>query len=128
MKPVYKYLLIVSLAAIIGFGLLRFFANTQPNMEVVIINNSNQSISAVDLHTKKTGKNIRLRGVGVGTEVAVKFHNDGEDTFSLTVHFPDGKEIRGESVYIEPGYRVIESVTQEKITAEHDLPAFPANR
>lgn len=123
MKPAYKYLLIISLTVGLALGLLLFLANTQPNMEVVIINKSGQSISLIELKTEKTKQNIRLRGIDAGTEVAVKFHNDGEDIISTFIRFSDGKEIQGESFHIEPGYRVIESVTQEKITAEYELTA-----
>ena len=121
MKSSRKYLLVVSLAAILMFGVLGFFANTQPNMELVITNDSSQPISAIDLLTEQTGNNIRLRGIDVGAEVTVKFHSDGKETISTFIQFADGKEIRGERVSIEPGSRVLESVTDEKITSMPDL-------
>ncbi|GJL79000.1 MAG: hypothetical protein NPINA01_19890 [Nitrospinaceae bacterium] len=122
MKPARKYLLIVSLAVSIGLGLLWFVANTKPNVEVIITNNSGQPISTIDLLTEKTGRKIRLHGVEVGTEVVVKFHSDSGDTVSTVIRFSDGREIRGERFYIEPGIRVLESVTEEKIIIETHRP------
>jgi hypothetical protein len=63
---------------------------------------------------------VILRGIDVGTEAVIKFHNDGEDTFSLLIRFADGKEIKGESVLFAPGQRVVETVTDKKIIANHD--------
>ena len=117
MKPATKYFLIVSLTAGLALGLLLFLTNTQPNMEVVIINKSDQSIALVDLKTKKTGENIKLRGVDMGTEVTVKLHTDGEDILSLFIRFSDGKEMQGKSFPIEPGLRVTQSVMEGKIVA-----------
>lgn len=117
MKPGNKYLLIISLTASLALGLLLFLANTQPNMEVVITNNSDQSIAVVDLKTEKTGNNIRLHGVDIGTEVVVKLQTDGNDTVSTFIRFADGKEMQGESIPIEPGSRVTQSVQENKIIA-----------
>ena len=69
---------------------------------------------------------VVLRGIDVGAEVVIKFHNDGADTFFLLIRFPDGKEIRGENVYFEPGHRVVETVTENEIIAKHDQPLIPA--
>jgi hypothetical protein len=117
MKPAYKYLLIVSSTAALALGLLLLLTNTQPNMEVVITNKSDQSIALVDLKTKNAGENIRLRGVDIGTEVTVKLHTDGDDSLSIFIRFADGKEIQGESIPIEPGARMTQSVMEEKIIA-----------
>jgi len=126
MKPGHKYLLILIFASALALGLLKFLGNTQPNVEVVVHNKSGQSISSVHLQTEKSGKHVILREIDVGTEVLVKFHNDGEDTFFLLIRFPGGKEIRGESVYFEPGYRVIETITEKGIITKHDNSSYPA--
>ena len=119
MKPGNKYLLILIFVSTFGFGLLIFLGNTQPNVEVVVLNKSGKPISSIHLETEKSRKNVILRGIDVGAEVVVKFHNDGEDTFFLLIRFADGKEIRGENVYFEPGYRVVETVTENEIIAKH---------
>jgi len=126
MKPGYKYLLILVSAGALALGLLIFMGNTQPNVEVVVLNKSGQPISSIHLQTEKSGKNIILRAIDVGTEVLVKFHNDGEDTFFLLIRFPNGKEMRGESVYFEPGYRVVETVTENEIITKNDNSLSPA--
>ena len=122
MKPGYIYLLILIFASTLGLGLLIFLGNTRPNVEVVVLNQSGQPLASIHLQTEKSGKNIILRGIDVGAEVVIKFHNDGEDTFFLLIRFPNGKEIRGENVYFEPGYRVVETVTEKEIIAKHDQP------
>ena len=101
-------------ASTLGLGLLIFLGNTRPNVEVVVLNQSGQPLSSIQLQTEKSGKNIFLRGIDVGAEVLVKFHNDGGDTFFLLIRFPDGKEIRGENVYFGPGYRVVETISQSE--------------
>ena len=125
MKPVKKYLLMISLTAGLALGLLLFLANSQPNMEVVIINKSGQSIALVDLKTEKTGINIRLHGVDMGTEVVVKLQTDGNDTVSTFIRFADGKEMRGERIPIEPGVKVTQSVMEEKIIAGQNSSISP---
>jgi len=124
MKPGIKYLLIVISASALGLGLLIFLGNTRPNVDVVVLNQSGKPIAAIHLKTEKSGKNVVLRGIAVGAEVTVKFHNDGEDAFFLLVRFADGKEIKGASVYFEPGYRVLETVTENEISTKHDV--YPA--
>ena len=118
MKPASKYLSIVSLVTVIAFGLLWFLANTHPNMEMVIVNNSHQAIASIELKMGLSGKNIRLRGIDVGTEVTVRFHSDSTETVSSFVRFSDGKEIRSDGVSIEPGFRVIASVTEDNFMAQ----------
>ncbi len=117
MKPGNKYLLIISLTAGLALSLLLLLTDTQPNMEMVIINKSGQSIALVDLKTKKAGNNIRIHGVDVDTEVIVKLQTDGDDTVSTFIRFADGKEMQGESIRIEPGVRLTQSVLEEKIIA-----------
>jgi len=125
MKPVSKYLLIISLTTGLALGLLLFFANTQPNMQVTLINKSGQPISIIDLQTEKAGKNIRLRGVDTDTEVAVKFHSDGEDSLSTFIRFSDGKEIQEERIRMTPGVLVTQSITEEKVLTEQNASMPP---
>jgi len=120
MKPGLKYLLIIISASVAGLALLFFFGNSQPNVEVVVFNHSSQSIESIQLQTERTGKNVVLRGIIVGAQVAVKFHNDGADTFSIRILFADGKELMGESIFFEPGHRVLETVTAKEILTQHE--------
>ncbi len=120
MKPGLNYLSIIISVSVVGLGLLIFLGNSQPNVEVVVFNQSGQSIESVQLQTEKSGKNIVLRGIVAGAQVAVKFHNDGADTFSLRILFADGKELKGESIFFEPGHRVLETVTEKEILTEHE--------
>ncbi len=120
MKPGLNYLWIIISVSVVGLGLLFFLGNSQPNVEVVVFNQSGQSIESVQLQTEKSGKNIVLRGIVAGAQVAVKFHNDGADTFSLRILFADGKELKGESIFFEPGHRVLETVTEKEILTEHE--------
>ncbi len=121
MKPVYKILSVCAVGVLLWFGFPKFLANTQPNMEVVIVNQSDQPIAFVYLQTEKTGKDIRLRGMDVGGELTIKFHNDSEDKYSLRIGLADGKEIRQDGVFFEPGFRTIETVTEETISSRLDL-------
>ncbi len=127
MKPGTQYLLILIVASTLGLGLLIFLGNSQPNVEAIVINKSGQSIEKIQLQTEKSGKNVVLRGVDVGAEVTIKFHNDGADTFSLLVDFSPGKEIRGDPVYFEPGQRVVATVTEKEIISNLAPSQVPAN-
>jgi hypothetical protein len=49
--------------------------------------------------------------------VIVKLQTDGDDTVSTFIRFADGKEMQGESIRIEPGVRLTQSVMEEKIIA-----------
>ncbi len=94
-------------------------------MEVVITNKSRQSIAVVDLKTEKAGNNIRLHGVDIGTEVVVKLQTDGNDTVSTFIRFADGKEMQGESIPIEPGVKVTQSVMEAEIIAGQNSSISP---
>ena len=118
MKPGNKYLLILVLAGAVGLGLLMFLGNSQPNVEVVVLNQSGQSLESIHLQTEKSAKNVVLRGVDVGAQVTVKFHNDGADTFSLSVRFAAGNEIIGDPVYFEPGYRGVVTIAEKEIISD----------
>ena len=127
MKPGSKYLLILISVCTVGLGLLIFLGSSQPNVEVVVINKSGQSVAAIHLRTEKSGKNIVLREDQLGAEVAIKFHNDGADMFTLIVQFTAGKEVRGDPFYFEPGQRVVATFTEEEIRAEIDNSRVPAS-
>ena len=127
MKPGNKYLLILVLAGTVGLGLLIFLGNSQPNVEVVVLNQSGQSLETIHLKTEKSGKNIVLRGVDVGAQVTVKFHNDGADTFSLSVRFAAGNEMTGDPVYFEPGYRGVVTIAEKEIISARGSAQVSAN-
>jgi hypothetical protein len=127
MKPGLKYLLILISVSALGSGLLILLGNTQPNVEVVVHNQSGQPLSSIRLQTEKSKRDVVLRGIDVGTEAVIKFHNDGEDTFFLLVRFADGKEIKGESVPFAPGWRVVETVTDKNIISNKDPSLTLAN-
>ena len=118
MKPGNKYLLILVLAGAVGLGPLFFLGNSQPNVEVVVFNQSGQSLETIHLQTEKSAKNVVLRGVDVGAQVTVKFHNDGADIFSLIVRFAAGNEIIGDPVYFEPGYRGVVTIAEKEIISD----------
>jgi hypothetical protein len=118
MKPGNKYLLILVLAGAVGLGLLMFLGNSQPNVEVVVFNQSGQSLETIHLQTEKSAKNVVLRGVDAGAQVTVKFHNDGADIFSLIVRFAAGNEIIGDPVYFEPGYRGVVTIAEKEIISD----------
>ena len=121
MKPGSKYLLILIFTSSLGIGLLIFLGNTQPNVEVVVLNKSGQPLSSIQLQTEKSKKTVVLRGIDVGAEAVIKFHNDGADIFFLLIRFPDGREIHSGNVYFKQGYRVVETVTEKEIiTKNHD--------
>jgi hypothetical protein len=126
MKPGTKYLLILMSVCAVGLGLLIFLGDSEPNVEVVVLNKSDQSVESIHLETEKSAKNIVLRGVDVGAQVTVKFHNDGADTFTLVVRFTAGKEVRGEPFYFEPGQRVVATFTEEEIRTEIENSRVPA--
>ena len=121
MKPGNKYLLILVLATTVGLGLLIFLGNSQPNAEVVVLNQSGQSLETIHLKTEKSGKNIVLRGVDVGAQVTVKFHNDGADTFSLSARFAVGNEMTSDPVYFEPGYRGVVTIAEKEIINDRGI-------
>ena len=127
MKPGNKYLLILVLVTTVGLGLLIFLGNSQPNVEVVVINQSGQSLATIHLKTEKSGKNIVLRGIDAGAQVTVKFHNDGADTFHILVRFAKGNEIAGNPVYFELGYRGIVTIAEKEIISASSSAQVPAN-
>ena len=126
MKPGSKYLLILIITSTLGFGVLIFLGNTQPNVEVVIFNKSGQPLSSIQLQTEKSKKTVVLRGIEVGAEAVIKFHNDGADIFFLLIRFPDGREIRGGNVFFKQGARVEGTITDQEIIAKIDDSQHPS--
>ena len=120
MKRLYKYLLIALVVIIAGWGLSQMAANTRPNMQVVVFNQTGQPMVRIRLETEKTKKNLHFSGIDAGAELTIHFHNEGQDKSQLFLELADGSKLMSDSVPIAPGQRILHTVTQKEIDTQYD--------
>lgn len=89
-------------------------------VEIRVINTSGVDISNIAI--TYGGGVISTGGVGNGEQKVVPVHVSGEGLYSIVVTLANGNHLAGGGGYVEPGYRVTETVRHDAV--EHAFVAF----
>jgi len=96
----------------------RYFS---PLVSVELRNAAKQPIEEVRL-TYKLGTVI-VRNIRCGEAKTARFNpGPGESTYSLVIRFRGGKTLKGGGGYVEPGYRMQETITEKRVKTRLTLP------
>jgi hypothetical protein len=89
----------------------------QKPVEVTITNQSGTVINSMTLtYTGYTQSGqINIQPPANDKAVVVKYFQSGEGTFKIQADLANGKVVRGEGGYVEPGYSFKKAVTTSKI-------------
>lgn len=89
-------------------------------IKVLVINSSGMAISSVSITHGKGS--VTTNGLANGARQVIPVHVSGESIYSITVTLANGTTLSGEGGYVEPGYKVTETVYADKI--EHRFVSF----
>ena len=93
--------------------------STKNEVNIILKNRSGKKINSVLLqHEKGTKKYLSLTN---NTNATITFNTPGENAYTLTVTFDDGKKIQSKETYIESGYRMIETIHRDKIETKYTI-------
>jgi len=85
---------------------------------VEIRNNSEKGIKEIELR-EAHGTTLKIPGLPARKSITSGFYYPGETGYSLRVVFSDNTELKGGGQYVEPGYNVIETITNTEIKSEY---------
>jgi hypothetical protein len=107
-----KVLLVAFLIVAVVLGWLVW--RPAPPVIVIVKNDSQQRIATLRVEKER---GVELAGnLASGETKTIQFQAGGENSFTLQVRFADGSEISGNPQYVEPGYEVLETVSDSEIT------------
>jgi hypothetical protein len=122
-----KILLILSFIAVFVAGMVVAAVSHfgSPIITIKVVNKSSKEIKTVNF-IHETGKSqeveYRISNIAPGKERALRIYVPAESSYKLFVTFVDQKRLVGGQGYIEPGYKIVETVMDNKI--QSDLNAF----
>ncbi|MBH0199820.1 MAG: hypothetical protein HP497_10450 [Nitrospira sp.] len=93
-----------------------------PIITVNLHNDSTKEISSLRL-THEHGL-IDVQKMAAGATRTLRFFAPAESSYKITLVFTDGKSLEGRSTYVEAGYSISETITQEEIKTEFDHLAY----
>ncbi len=115
-----KYILIFLGLIVFGWVLSIMAENTRHNIEMVVLNKSDQPLVKIKLKTDKTNKSLLFNGIEVGTQLIIRFHLEAEDTGQLFLEQADGKKWQTDPIPIAPGNHIVHRVTREGIATHRE--------
>ncbi len=110
-----KYLILILAVILAGWGLSHMADNTRHNTQMVVYNQTGQSLVRIQLKTEKTKKNLHFNSIEDGAELSIHYHLDTEDSGQLFLQLADGRQWMSDPTPIGPGKRVVHRVTKEGI-------------
>lgn len=115
-----RFLLTATLGGFIGLIVGLLFPRNDPYVHVLVTNNASVPVQTIRLESKDGGIYL-LETLAVGATQPIIVYAAGESSYSLKVIFSNGKTLQGGAGYVEPGYKVAERITDEKIESDYDL-------
>ena len=116
-------MLVVAFVAGIVFTCIVHFSS--PVVSIDLVNKSGKDIRTIDIiHEMGGAGDIRhqISDLRTGKQRRIKIWVPAESGYRLIVTFADQKQLTGGSGYIEPGYKVTETIKYDKI--ESNIKAF----
>jgi hypothetical protein len=116
-----RTLFILFSVGLIGLSILVILWPQTP-VTVMITNQSNRPIASVRVEHER---GIELvQNIGQRESKLVRFETRGETSYTLTVRFLDGSEVRGGGGYAESGYEFSETILESGIDTDVRLPHY----
>jgi hypothetical protein len=116
------YRVVAAVAVLAAVAVAWWFLRRSSTVTVVIVNASSKTIewARVD-HLHGVNPVPKVESVGpipVGKKKAIRYPTGSESSYSLTVHFADGSEVKGGSGYAESGENFTDTVSDSAISSE----------
>jgi hypothetical protein len=95
-----------------------------PLLTIKIENKSSKEIKAVDVihETRRFGKvEYRISDIPPGKERAFRVYVPAESSYKLLVTFADGGQLTGGQGYVESGYKITETVKDNKVETDFNF-------
>ena len=89
-------------------------------VKIRVINESEINIASVAI-THEDGS-VSINALKSGSSKIIPVHVGGESSYSIVANFENGASVGGDGGYVEPGYRVTETVKESKI--QHKFESF----
>lgn len=86
--------------------------------QITLKNNSGQAIKRVILVPER-GEVLVQKNILKGSFAVFRLPVGGESSYKLKVQLEDGKVLEGGAGYVESGYRILETVTDQKIDSRY---------
>lgn len=119
LKKSLKIIIVLIICVSAGFVIGGRYGYRHCGVIVTLINASGQNIKSIRL-THERGISI-LEDLKKGRSKMIKFLPEGENSYSLDVEFENGKTIKGGAGYVEPGYKITETITEKDIKPEYRI-------
>ncbi|MFC4816636.1 hypothetical protein [Flavobacterium sp. GCM10023249] len=86
---------------------------------IVLKNRSGKNIQSVELlHENGKSEIVTIKDNENG---AISFNSPGENAYTITATFDDGKKVKSKETYIESGYKMIETIHKDTIVTKHAI-------
>jgi len=116
----FKFLVGLIVGCVLCYGYFYFNPKT---FDVMIINNSPEAISRLDLtYTNSICPNsctLTLSGIPLHGEQTLSFQNPGSGDYTVKVTFPDNSSLQSDHRSIQKAGHQSESVTRDSIDLRH---------
>ena len=113
-----KIAIIFFVGAVIGIAVPKFL-DKGSGASIILKNNTNKVIQNIEIETKN---GIRLvKNIQPKAQKEAKIFPEGEASYKMVIIFDDNTNIETDACYIEPGYRIIETINDDGTEMEFDL-------
>lgn len=118
------YIILAILIIIIGYLVLsknetKSQEDSLNQIHVTVINKSDQNIRTIYLKHEKglITKNIKLEPK---EKTTIIFNSPGENAYSITVFLENKEKLKSHEMYIEGGYKLIETIITDSIISTYE--------
>ena len=121
MKKIFKIILILFVGFLIGVILFPFIFKSDPFATLTFRNTSSKNIKFIKI-IDEARENIQLvEDLPIGKSKNANFYVAGEGAYQLQVVFNDDSVVSRGPSYVESGYKVTETIKDNKIETHIDL-------
>ena len=123
MKKKILFILLIPVVVFISFvfyqkfDYLRYFFFPGNKIRIELDNESGFNIDTIKIFNNETGS--FYQGVKNEDNTIIYFEKSGESTYYLNIIFENGKSLKSNTVYVEPGYSMKETVYSDSISTQY---------